>query len=91
VIRSATSRGKLRSAITNRVKIMKWEYQILRANTVENFQTSLNKLGSEGWEATSGVYAAGESKKVSLGQGMPLSMTVGASTWVALMKRPIPN
>jgi hypothetical protein len=91
VIRSATSRGKLRSAITNRVKIMKWEYQILRADTVENFQTSLNKLGSEGWEATSGVYAAGESKKVSLGQGMPLSMTVGASTWVALMKRPIPN
>jgi hypothetical protein len=70
---------------------MKWEYQIVRADTVENFQSSLNKLGSEGWEATSGVYAAGESKKVSLGQGMPPSMTVGTSTWVALMKRPIPN
>jgi hypothetical protein len=70
---------------------MKWEYQIVRADTAENFQSSLNKLGSEGWEATSGTYAAGESKKVSLGQGMPPSMTVGASTWVALMKRAIPN
>ena len=70
---------------------MKWEYQIVRADTVENFQSALNKLGSEGWEATSGVYSLGEAKKVSLGQGMPLSMTVGASTWVALMKRPIPG
>jgi hypothetical protein len=68
---------------------MKWEYQIVRADTVENFLSTLNKLGSEGWEATSGAYAAGESKKVSLGQGMPLSMAVGAPTWVALMKRPI--
>jgi hypothetical protein len=70
---------------------VKWEYQIVRADTVENFQSALNKLGSEGWEATSGVYSLGEAKKVSLGQGMPPSMTVGASTWVALMKRPIPG
>jgi hypothetical protein len=70
---------------------MKWEYQIVRADTVESFQSSLNKLGSEGWEATSGTYAAGESKKISLGQGMPPSMTAGASTWVALMKRTIPD
>ena len=70
---------------------MKWEYQIVRADTVENFQAALNKLGSEGWEATSGTYALGESKKVSLGQGMAPSMAVGASTWVALMKRPIPD
>jgi hypothetical protein len=72
------------------VKIMKWEYQVLRADTVENFQSSLNKLGSEGWEATSGTYAIGESKKVSLGQGMAPSIAVGASMWVALMKRVIP-
>ena len=65
---------------------MKWEHQIVRADTVENFQSSLNKLGSEGWEATSGTYAIGESKKISLGQGMSPSMAVGASTWVALMK-----
>jgi hypothetical protein len=71
--------------------MVKWEYQIVRADTVENFQSSLNKLGIEGWEATSGAYAAGESKKVSLGQGMPLSTTVGASAWVALMKRTIPD
>jgi hypothetical protein len=70
---------------------MKWEYQIARADTVENFESSLNKLGSEGWEATSGVYAADESKKVSLGQGMPASIKVGALTWVALMKRSIPD
>jgi len=69
---------------------MKWEYQIVRADTVENFQSSLNKLGFEGWEATSGAYAAGESKKISLGQGMPPSMSVAAPTWIALMKRIIP-
>ena len=70
---------------------MRWEYQIVKADTVENFQSALNRLGSEGWEATSGTYVAGESKKVSLGQGMPLSMAVGVSTWVALMKRAIPD
>jgi hypothetical protein len=70
---------------------MKWEYQIARADTVDSFQNLLNKLGSEGWEAISGAYSAGESKKVSLGQGMAPSMTVGAPTWVALMKRPIPG
>jgi len=70
---------------------VKWEYQIVRADTVENFQSALNKLGSEGWEATSGVYSSGEAKKVSLGQGMPSSIKVGASTWIALMKRSIPD
>ena len=69
---------------------MKWEYQIVRSDTVDNFESLLNKLGSEGWEATSGAYAADESKKVSLGQGMPPSIRVGALTWVALMKRSIP-
>jgi hypothetical protein len=68
---------------------MKWEYQIVRADTVENFQIALNKLGGEGWEATSGAYAVGESKKVSLGQGMAPSLAAGASNWVALMKRAI--
>lgn len=68
---------------------MKWEYQIVKADTVENFQSSLNKLGLEGWEATSGTYVTGESKKVTLGQGMAPSMAIGASTWVALMKRAI--
>jgi len=59
---------------------MKWEYQIARADTVEDFVSSLNKLGSEGWEAISGAYAAGESKKVSLGQGMAPSTKIGVST-----------
>ena len=70
---------------------MKWEYQIAKAETLEMFESSLNKLGDEGWEAISGAYAAGESKKVSLGQGMPPSMTVGAPTWVALLKRRKPD
>jgi hypothetical protein len=70
---------------------MKWEYQIVRADSVENFQSSLNRLGSEGWEAISGAYGSGESKNVSLGQGMPPSMRVGASTWIALMKRNLPD
>ena len=83
-----TRRGNI-SYKRKEAKIMKWEYQIVRADTVENFQIALNKLGSEGWEATTGTYALGESKKVSLGQGMPSSMAVGASVWVALMKRAI--
>ena len=58
---------------------MKWKYQIVRSDTVENFESSLNKLGSEGWEATPGAYAADEFEKVSLGQGMPPSMRVGAN------------
>ena len=66
-----------------------WKYQIVRADTVENFQSSLNKLGDEGWEAISGAYAVGESKKVSLGQGMAPTMAVGASNWVAIMKRAV--
>lgn len=68
---------------------MNWEYQITRADTAEAFQASLNKLGAEGWEAISGTYAIGESKKVTLGQGMAPSLAVGAPMWVAVMKRAI--
>jgi hypothetical protein len=66
---------------------MNWEYKIVRADNVESFETSLNKLGSEGWEAISGAYTIGESKKVTLGQGMAPSMAPTAPTWAALMKR----
>ncbi len=66
---------------------MNWEYQIVRADTAETFQSALNKLGAEGWEAISGGYTIGENKKVSLGQGMPLSTAIGAPMWVAIMKR----
>jgi hypothetical protein len=68
---------------------MKWEYRIIRAVAIEEFQTSLNELGGEGWEATSAAYAADESKMVSLGHGMAPSMKSGSLTWVALMKRPL--
>jgi hypothetical protein len=49
-------------------KMVKWEYQIVRADTVENLRSAPNKLGSEGWEATSGGYVTGESKRSPLGR-----------------------
>jgi hypothetical protein len=68
---------------------MNWEYQITKADTAEAFQASLNNLGAEGWEAISGTYAVGETKKVVLGQGMAPSLAVGTPMWVAVMKRAI--
>ena len=67
--------------------MMKWAYQLVRAEDSEKFLSSLNSLGSEGWEAVSGAYTIGEVKKVTLGQGMPPSMSVGVSMWTAVMKR----
>ena len=60
-----------------KVKIMKWEYQVVKAESSENFQTSLNALGGEGWEAISGGYMIGEPRRVTLGQGMAPSMAAG--------------
>jgi hypothetical protein len=65
-----------------------WEYRIVRAETAEAFEAALNAAGAEAWEAISGGYAIGESKKVALGHGMPVSTQAGAATWSALMKRP---
>ena len=69
---------------------MAWEYRLIKAETDEIFERALNAAGAEGWEAVSSGYSIGESKKVSLGQGMPLSTAIGASQWSALMKRPVP-
>lgn len=68
---------------------MNWEYQVIKAETADTFQASLNKLGAEGWEAIAGTYTIGENKKISLGQGMPMSTAVGAPMWVAILKRAI--
>jgi hypothetical protein len=68
---------------------MAWEYRIIKAETEELYERALNAAGAEGWEAVSSSYSAGESKKVSLGQGMPLSTAIGAPQWSALMKRPV--
>jgi len=65
-----------------------WEYQIVKAESSDAFLASMNIAGREGWEAISGGYGAGESTKVSLGHGMPVSTKVGASMWTALLKRP---
>jgi hypothetical protein len=69
---------------------MAWEYRLIKAETDETYERALNAAGAEGWEAVSSGYSIGESKKVSLGQGMPLSTAIGASQWSALMKRPVP-
>ena len=68
---------------------MKWEYRIIKADTEELYERALNAAGAQGWEAVSSSYSAGESRKVSLGHGMPLSTAVGATQWAALMKRPV--
>ena len=68
---------------------MNWEYQIVRADKGDDFLASLNKLGGEGWEAISGTYTIGESKMVTLGQGMAPSKAAGTPMWVALLKRTI--
>ena len=66
---------------------MGWEYKVITADTSENFQASLNILGSEGWEAISGAYMIGEPKRASLGHGMPMTTSAGAPMWAATMKR----
>jgi hypothetical protein len=68
---------------------MNWEYQIVKAESADAFQGALNNLGAEGWEAISGTYTIGESKRVTLGQGMPSSLAVGTPMWAAVMKRVI--
>ena len=68
---------------------MAWEYRIIKAETEELYESALNAAGAQGWEAVSSSYSAGESKKVALGLGMPLSTALGAAQWSALMKRPV--
>jgi hypothetical protein len=68
---------------------MNWEHQVIKADTVETFQSSLNQLGAEGWEAISGTYTIGESKKVTLGHGMAPTTAAGTPMWVAIMKRAV--
>ena len=64
-----------------------WQYRIVRGEAAEAFVAALNQAGAEGWEAISGGYGLGESKKMSLGHGMPTTTQAGASAWTALMKR----
>ncbi len=68
---------------------MAWEYRIIKADQEEAYERALNAAGAQGWEAVSSSYSAGESKRVSLGHGMPLSTAAGAAQWAALMKRPL--
>ena len=64
-----------------------WEYRLVRLEAADAFESALNKSGAEGWEAISCSFTIGESKKVSLGHGMPVSTQVGLPVWSALMKR----
>lgn len=65
----------------------KWEYRMVQAEAAAPFEAALNAAGAEGWEAVSGAFGMGESKRVSLGQGMPVSTQAGTATWSAVMKR----
>ena len=69
---------------------MAWEYRLIKADTEELYERALNAAGAEGWEAVSSSYSAGESRRVSLGHGMPLSTAIGTTQWAALMKRLVP-
>ena len=66
---------------------MAWEYRIIKAETEALYERALNAAGAEGWEAISGNYGAGESKKISLGHGMPATTQAGAPVWTAVLKR----
>lgn len=65
---------------------MNWECQIVETDSPENFQSSLNRLGAEGWQAISGTYTIGGSNKVTLGKGMSPSWAVGSPMWIGVMK-----
>jgi hypothetical protein len=69
---------------------MAWQYRIIKADTEELYERALNAAGAEGWEAVSSSYSAGESRRVSLGHGMPMHTAIGATQWAALMKRLVP-
>jgi hypothetical protein len=64
-----------------------WQYRIVRVEAADTFEDALNSAAVEGWEAISGGFGVGETKKVSLGQGMPVSTQAGVPMWSALMKR----
>jgi hypothetical protein len=66
---------------------MTWEHQVIKGDSAEAFQASLNTQGAEGWEAISGTYTIGEPRKVTLGHGMAPTTAAGAPMWVAIMKR----
>jgi hypothetical protein len=54
---------------------MKWEYQIIRAATVEEFESLLNKRGGEGWEATSAGEVGHDGTPATGGSAIELSAT----------------
>ena len=62
---------------------------MVETDSPEDFQSSLNNLGAEGWQAISGTYTIGGSKKVTLGKGMSPSWAVGFPMWIGVMKRAI--
>jgi hypothetical protein len=66
---------------------MGWEYQVVKSESSDAFLAALNALGGDGWEAISGGFGMGESKRVSLGQGMPMQTAAGAPMWLAVVKR----
>jgi hypothetical protein len=70
-------------------KIMKWEYEVIRADDLEGFEFWLKKLGAEGWEAVSANYVMSAQEKSSLGAELGEYTHPASPMWIAVMKRPI--
>ncbi len=68
---------------------MRWEYQVVAKNDLEEFMMWFNDLGEEGWEAISGNYTTGKPYSERQPGGYPM-MRPSKPQWVALMKRAKP-
>jgi hypothetical protein len=63
--------------------MLRWEYTIIRQDTLEGFQWHLESLGNEGWEAVSANYVLHAEEDLESGKVPPRPV------WIALLKRTI--
>jgi hypothetical protein len=66
---------------------MKWEYQVIAKQDLDEFISCLNKLGDEGWEAISGGNCVGETETVDVPGTRSTMERPGHTRWVAVLKR----
>ena len=59
----------------------RWEYTIVRMDTLKLFQMQLELLGNEGWEAVSANYV------IHAEEDLPSGKVPPRPVWIALMKR----
>jgi len=78
-----------KAATAKAEKIMKWEYEVIRADDLEGFEFWLKKLGAEGWEAVSANYVMSAPETSSLGAELGDYTHPAAPMWIAVMKRAV--